>query len=623
MAVKTRFLQISDTVMMEADMVNDGEPGIGNGENKFLYTRLKNGNFSIFSTLDNEFSFGSSISRRPIDEITTLNTIYHYSVPMDPNESDMYSFVDPNAEYIDSSMATRLSHDSLFVRDYAKYCTNPYYSVGDTGNAYFYFGTQTFYLRHDSFKFYLVNGYDFSDTAAISIKLSVNRNDLKKLEICNFFATSAMAQKCVKFLTKPIIFGNNVYDRYIELNPFSLYDMLAKNNMSFFNITPNTSIRLEYAYSHEDNTEFHEIEFGRNEVPPTGKMVKNVECEYSKAVSLKGTIPMENLNSDCLGTYIAENPDSNYLEFYATWNNEALDWRTVQCFNKSIMLYDTSLIKKNDAPYEVDPDYSVESNVKKWIAVHEIECSLMNNNNVLNSETYSMTQVFIPNDDDEIKKFYYRPVIFDTDAILSATAIAIKYTLRFINTEDRVQFTKNAALSLTNVKKFYAKGTNLSFSQSNPFKIYNKIVENKNRVGGAGNGMPRTKYVKVFYESTNILLNRGEYDYANGEYTLQMSQFPKSYKFVFKNKESNGVTKYFDLTNGYYKLYVKNGSENIIVEPTYSKNMNLSLGEVEFNITNSTITKLKNIDEGNRKMSIVSYNADNSISSMFDMNFTI
>lgn len=79
-----------------------------------------------------------------------------------------------------------------------------------------------------------------------------------------------------------------------------------------------------------------------------------------------------------------------------------------------------------------------------------------------------------------------------------------------------------------------------------------------------------------------------------------------------------------DLTSGYYKLLFKDATgSDIVIEPTYSGNMNLYLGELEFNFSSNTINKMMALSEKDRKMSIVVYNDDSSVSSMFDFNFSI
>jgi len=77
------------------------------------------------------------------------------------------------------------------------------------------------------------------------------------------------------------------------------------------------------------------------------------------------------------------------------------------------------------------------------------------------------------------------------------------------------------------------------------------------------------------------------------------------------------------LTDSYYKLYAKdNNGNDIIIDPTYSANMNLMLGELEFNISSNNINKLYNVAPADRYISIVAYNNDNSVSSLYDMRYT-
>jgi hypothetical protein len=80
---------------------------------------------------------------------------------------------------------------------------------------------------------------------------------------------------------------------------------------------------------------------------------------------------------------------------------------------------------------------------------------------------------------------------------------------------------------------------------------------------------------------------------------------------------------YVDMTDAYYKLYARDiNKKEIVIEPTYSNNMNLVLGELEFNISSSNLSRLKEVPVTERNISIVVYNADNSVSSMYDMKYT-
>ena len=205
--------------------------------------------------------------------------------------------------------------------------------------------------------------------------------------------------------------------------------------------------------------------------------------------------------------------------------------------------------------------------------------------------------------------------------------MVIDYMMRFMNVEDSVQFTKSCSLEVhgNDLKRFIGGTSQLKFYDYQPYKIYNKIIKQTQEItpnSNVSSGI-KTKYVKVFYESTNIVL---EYDgtiSSNGSYTLELSQVPKNYKFIFKQKDINNNLKYMDLTDSYYKLYCRDAYNNeIIIEPTYSKNMNLLFGELEFSINQSILNKLADVQDSSRKISIVAYNSDNSISSLYDMKYS-
>jgi hypothetical protein len=134
-----------------------------------------------------------------------------------------------------------------------------------------------------------------------------------------------------------------------------------------------------------------------------------------------------------------------------------------------------------------------------------------------------------------------------------------------------------------------------------------------------------TKYVKVFYDSTSIILDvDGQVQNGNYNYTLPMSQAPKTYKFTFKKLGTDGKYTFMDLTNGSYKLMFRDSAgKTIAIDPTFSTNMNLYLGEIEFSVNQSILAKLMEVEDTERKMSIVSYSEDNVMSSMFDFMFDI
>lgn len=609
---KTRYLQLSDTMMMEYvlnenDAVQEAPTGI-------LYTKLKDGHYAMFSPLSCEYEIISGrAQRKSLDNIQSINTLQHLSVPTEKKGDSWFMFLDGNNEFITSGVMNEINPEEPKAKRYASYCSE---AIEGTGTPFSFISGNM--PGWDSIKIYFVNGYSLDEIFGILSKVYVNRTDGGVIDLCNFVFTKNTVYDMYRYLPKPVIFGNFVYDKYIEIKIPSIYDICNDPDLNaIFKINPSSPIRLNFSYVNEENVIVSRMDYSFGEPVLNDK----VYCDFIKSITLKGAIPVERVNSDNLGCYISESADGPFLEFYGTWKDYPLSFDIVQNFNKTITLYDRSFARKQAAPYEINPDHEVEYNLRKWIAVHEIECSFMHNDIVVKNEEYSMTQVFTTVNENEITKFHYRPFIFESDLANSITSIAIKYQMKFINTEDRVQFVKSASLSLTDIERFYQKGTSLGLSDVIPYKVYNKVIESSQSLKNGLIGDSKSKYVKLFYNSTDITLVDGEADYSNGTYVLMLSRSPKNYKFVFRNKYESNKYKFFDLSNGSYKLYIKNKGENIILDPTYSSNMNMLLGELEFNLSGSVINKLYAMDESDRYMSIVSYNDDNSVSSMYDFKF--
>ena len=626
MSVKTRYLQLSDTVIMEY-VANDNA---SNPSDEYIFTKLLDNHYAIFSPLTKELNYeNGEYHKKSADDIVSINTISHLAVPANSTGSELYMFIDNNYNYVDASIYDKIEQGNIVSSEYSKYCVSP----DNSDDKFLYIKTDSVSLGYDKVKLYFVSGYDFSDIYAALLRISVPRSDGSLLDLCNFIYTKGTVYKYVTYMTKPIIFGNFIYDKYIEISIPSIKNFFTAqagdtylgkifldSDDSERYAEPN--LKLVFSYIEDSDVTIKDSVVYENNIAI--ESYSNTNCFFSKTNSIKGTVPLQSLTSDNLGVYIAENPDYPYLEFYGTWKGEQLTSKLINTFNTTVKLYDRSYVRK-ESTYEISKDYQVGDNLKQWVAVHEISTELLDLDlNIVKSDMYSMTQTFT-NDETETTKFYYRPVYFD-DANFSFKDLVmhIKYTMRLINIEDGVQFLKQGTLSITDLNKFQIKLNKIAVN-TNPYKVFNKIVENKQELTGKAQTLNiKSKYVKVFYNSSQILLDENGVVYNNGTYQLVLSRAPKNYKFVFKQKDFNDNIKYFDLTDSYYKLYVKesNGNE-IIIEPTYSNNMNLALGELEFNFNNNIINKLRAVSSEDRYISIVSYNSDGSISTMYDMRYTI
>lgn len=631
---KTRYLQLTDTTMFEYNMQGENmEPQNIPVLTRLIYTETMDGHRAILSTVScecEEYEDEGRIKYKKQFNPASLNTVNHLSVPKDSQASMWYHFVDPDYEMVDSSIFNALDPNQIKVKNLSRFLKNPVDSADFPLSCMY---TGIYGIRWDSFRLYFVNGYDFSNVYGMLARISVEQNidgiHTRKLDLCDFFFNRDNAYMLMKYLSSPILMGNDVYDRYIEVNVPCVYDLITQREKEnhheicdVLNIKDATTIKLAFSTVDENDITLSPIEYDITDLANGYAVQENLNLSYSRSVTVKGSVPTENINSDNIGCYISEVPGRPYIKFYATWRDKPLTKDIVWRFNKGIRLYDKSLMTRN-SEYEVEADYEVEHSERKWVAMHEIKLSFCMGSTVIKSETYSMNQIFVS--DSDPSEFYYRPMIFDTETGLFIDNIQIVYTMRFVNTDDNVQFIKVASMSLLgNMGKYYAMGTNLTKSDIAPYKVFNRIVENKSDIQYGNGGVQATKYVKVFYNSTDVVIEEGGNAYGNNNYVLQVSQAPKAYKFVFKNPGADGRYKYMDLSDGYYNLMFKDsGGATVLIEPTYSTNMNMYLGELEFNISSGNLSKMSSVDESNRKMSIVAYNEDGSVSSMFDFKYIV
>ena len=615
--------------MLEYNMVDENTL-CDNYFNDIFCATLTDDHISVLCPTSYEvepYDASGSIKYKRRTQPKSLNTINHLAIPKEHTCSTLYMFLDSDYSYVNGTNYDVLSNNDIKVSEYSKFI-----KTDADGNVFTHFSNIPA-LRSDKVRLYFVNGYDFSNIYGIFMRVSLKQDVAadKFVDLCNFAVTRNNAYTLVSYLTSPIILGNDVYDRYIEISLPAIYDLMYHENSDsvhelyrYLNIKRDQTLKLQFSYFMDDDVTIKDIDIPLDVLLRSDLPTRPVNCSFTKDSTLKGTIPVKAINSDNLGVYIAECPDLPYIEFYGTWKDAPLTREIVLKFNKSIMLYDTNLVKK-PMQYEVSEYYTPEYDIKKWIAMHEIQCIFYSADTVIKTEKYNMSQVFV--DDSDPIKFYYRPLIFDEKLGMDVDMIQIAYTLRFVNAEDKVQFVKMGTLCLyEDVAKYYAKGSNLKIGDTKPFKVYNKIVENAQNVQTQKqrNVTPQTKYVKVYYNSTDITLYDNDTNYVPYTYTLSMSQVPKVYKFVFKRLTTGGKYSYVDLTNGYYKLVFRDsGGNTIMIDPTYSTNMNMYLGELEFEINSSNVNKLMSVNEGDRKMSIVSYGDNGYMSSMYDFMYTI
>ncbi len=177
---------------------------------------------------------------------------------------------------------------------------------------------------------------------------------------------------------------------------------------------------------------------------------------------------------------------------------------------------------------------------------------------------------------------------------------------------DGSQIIRKASFSSTEPKKYGRFFERLNVDNYLPYKVYNKLPEEKPNIL-VKDKQRQTKYVKVFFDTTNILLNKNNEVLPQGTGPLFIKKTEGIYKFKFEKFNTTTEENQRENVNlsGVYNYaleFILDNESHITIRPTYSRNMNTSLGELEFTITSDQARKL--LKQNNNTFSIMVLNPD-------------
>lgn len=507
-------------------------------------------------------------------------------------------------------------------------------------------------MPFDKYRLYFLSGYYLNDCYAVRIRLSVKSVDGTKIILSDLFFSPETDINYI-YMDNPRYVSNKIYDKYIEVRIpavkyLTSYDskiggtpselaMMSDvginteeniNLAGYLDLDPNTNVDVEFSVIDKDNiTEYTGEETDVFDVMSsmTKQQSDTISDEYlyqqSKTVTC---VVAQTANSDRLTANITSPIGKNYIEFGGMWDNKYITWSNLSSFNRSIKMYNIPS-KRNVDYYDANANNTVE-----WVGYHEVVAKFYGEGGSvvdgqkqepLYTQRYNFQDVYSVNTNGE--PIQYRPVV---DRNIDIFGVVFEYTYTLMNILDDVQFVRKASVSITSdvgdgIANFFNDTMSLSFPVS-LYNVFNKIERVENKIASSPVIPHSVKYTKVFYNTTDVVLDvSGEY-YGDGKFVLPLSQAPKNYKFVFKKYDESGVLNIMDLSDASYKLYTRGSDkQDIIIEPTYSSNMNTMLGELEFNISINNIQKLKSVDTTSRFMSIIVVNKDNTQYSMFDFTY--
>ena len=180
--------------------------------------------------------------------------------------------------------------------------------------------------------------------------------------------------------------------------------------------------------------------------------------------------------------------------------------------------------------------------------------------------------------------------------------ITIEYTARLINRYDGTQIVRKAALTTYNIYKYVESIVKLNTKTITNYNVYNKLVNKNTEL--KSNTNVNTKFIKVYYNSSNINLDNNGTTTIIENFTQNISKYGGTYLFTFKNSD-NSFVNFVDSTS-YVMKFTDDLGKSTEINCTYSNNMNMTNGQLEFYITPSNAQKMQKITD--KRFAIVSKN---------------
>lgn len=486
-----------------------------------------------------------------------------------------------------NSVPTNIQRTSWFLdsSNYSSTYNNYWVNPSASENLYPIMST---YVR-DTIKLHIVSGYNFDDNGGFLLQIRADSSINGMIDLANFTyakQSQILSGGVIKFATNTLFLGNRFYDKYIEFKVPSVQS-LGSNS-------PTTLLG-----------DIMKVNYGSDVFITYSTIFDIINKEYILDEQIKVQLPVTSI-ADNFNCYIAESTSGDFIEFYGLWNGYIIGEYIGDIESGRIKLYTSNNPNDN---YE-DFSSSYGSTAKKWVLIHEISVfEHIPGGTSLLTQKYSFTQ-----DDGFTTPNYFRPILSNSDI---ASSYSIQYTCRLMNRMDGTQIIRKASFSSTDPKKYGNWLTRLNIENLIPYKVFNRIeAENVNTK--IGNGVEKAKYIKVFYDTTTVTLNYLNEAYPQGIGPLFLKSYDSTYKFKFEKIDVNNNKSNVDLSGAYnYALLFKlDNNSKIEVGPTYSTNMNTTIGEIEFKLSEDQLDILKK--QNNNNYSIIVKNPNGTQYSFYE-----
>lgn len=467
------------------------------------------------------------------------------------------------------------------VSQRTQWFTNPdnpieYWNFFDVSTA---ISTTTY--QHDTVKVHIVSGYNFDDISGFLLQVRAMDVSSNLVDLSNFTWLKQITGTDVnKFSSNTLYLGNRFYDKYIEFKIPSigvLGGTVAEDIESKLNIEALSDVYITYS---------------------TIETIDNAQYTLSEIISTQ--LPVTSV-ADSFNCFIAESTSGDYIEFYATWDDLIIGEYMPDIESGRIRLYTSN--NPNDNYENFSDQYGVGS--AKWVVMHELYVY----EHIPGGTSLQTSKFVFTQEDNFIEPNYFRPVIENSDITSSYT---IDYICRLMNRMDGSQIIRRASFASTDPTKYGRYFTRLNVDNVIPYNVFNRLDAEVNNVL-LESGNERAKFVKVFYDTTNVVLDANNTVLPQGTGPLFLKKGDSVYSFNFSRLNANTdpiERENVDLSGvyQYQLLFVLDDDSKYEIPPTFSTNMNTVLGQLEFKIMGSQIEQL--LKQTNNTYSIQIKNPD-------------
>lgn len=427
------------------------------------------------------------------------------------------------------------------------------------------------YVTYDRIRLHIVSGYRLEDLQGLIIQV-YGKEALSG--ISSILANNVYLNSDSRDILnpKPVLMGDKMYDRYIEL----LIPSLKGINQDFFS-NPTNPVSIGYQYTSNNkgflfNSQIYVKVFEINNLE-----LKNGVTFLLTSESYEVNINPEDMYS-ALSATVAEAEDGDYFRYYPTYAGNFVE------------------------------DFIADLNAAggSYVLINDIEVyERVGMDNIL---TFSFSQIQQDGFDGPLE---FRPVLQYAG---SAVSFSIDYTARVFNRLNGFQMIRRASVTSFYPKKYGKQLEKITLAhQSYPFKVYNKVYGNApvTFIGNEYTSAFTTVYVPVFYDNKNIVVQNktllanganpvsasfyNDVNYGQGEAMIYLSDFDSYIKFTVSQIDTkNGAIVPLDLSAGDLVISFKDTAGNIIKIPAQPSDIEntKSDGEIVFKIPGEIKTKV-------------------------------